>query len=213
MITQKPRPNNGSGNSEYYAILFRKGRIAACDGWKRLMYHEDNDGSGLQASRDLFRREPAYGCFQTHIEEPKIGFDFIFAAFHARWDEGDTQSIGREAAHLKDVFGSMGTVRQGERDLILAGDFNLNPSELERAIEQEVAISGLGSTLNSRGERTQNIYDYILVHDTNATSEMTGQPRIVDIRGVVADGRTFYNTVSDHLPVVATFRTDGPDDD
>jgi hypothetical protein len=33
------------------------------------------------------------------------------------------------------------------------------------------------------------------------------------VRGAVANDQTFFQTVSDHLPIVARFNTSGPDDD
>ena len=62
---------------------------------------------------------------------------------------------------------------------------------------------GPGSTLNVSGARTENVCDYLLSHDADATSEMTELPKIIDVRQIVADDVTFRDSVSDHLPVVA----------
>ena len=114
--------------------------------------------------------------------------------------------------NLEGVFRAMGEARPGEKDLIVAGDFNLTPSKMETALGDRPRIAGSGSTLKSSGARTENIYDYVLIHDQDATSEMTEQP-IIDVRWVAADHASFRKTVSDHLPVVAEFGTDGHDDD
>ncbi len=213
-ITTRPRPNTSVGDAEYYAIFYRKDRIAICDNWSGLVYHEDNDGSGSEFTKDIFSREPAFACFQTHWVGTKKGFDFMLAAYHARWERGNKKKISAEVTRVVDVFGSMQAARTREKDLILVGDFNLNPSKLKDALNRQISIpEGGGSTLNESGARTKNIYDYLLLHDSNSTSEMNEQPRILDVRVIAADDRTFYQTISDHLPVVASFRTDGPDDD
>lgn len=218
LITSQPRPNDNSGNAEFYVIFYRNDRVGICEGWEGLVYHQDNDGTQGEHVKDHFRREPAFACLQSKRDGTMTGFDFMLAVYHARWngegtrDEKEAQRIN-EVSGVVDVFRAMSSIRPGEEDLIIAGDFNLTPVKLKKALNRWPAMSGPGSTLNSSGERTQNIYDYILVHDAIATSEMTGVPMIIDVRGVVADRQTFVRTVSDHLPVVAVFKTDGDDDD
>jgi ABC-type tungstate transport system permease subunit len=80
-------------------------------------------------------------------------------------------------------------------------------------VSVQVTTQGTGSTLNSSGGRTSNLYDHILVHDKQATAEMIGAPEVVDVRSVAADDKAFYDTVSDHLPIVVRLRASGPDDD
>ena len=234
LITKTPRPNirsgSNSGNAEYYAIMFRKNRIAVCDGWERLglVYHKDGDGS-KEEGNGIFDREPAFACLQAKRGGAKSGFDFVLAAYHARWGKNYGDERRRNAVKtLPEVFEAMGNARPGERDLIIAGDFNLSPKDMKKefgncpkmfhmgqlldcgepASEHKVS----GSTLNGSGERV-NIYDYILVHDAEETSEMVRLPEILDVRGIVADHRTFVDSVSDHLPVVALFETNRVDDD
>ena len=111
------------------------------------------------------------------------------------------------------MFRAMSEARPGEKDLIMAGDFNLTPPNMEEALGSRAGMTGQGATLNASGARTKNSYDYILLHDAEATSEMTERPTIIDVRGIAADVATFRDSVSDHLPVVAVFKTDGEDDD
>ena len=212
MVTEEPRPNTNSGSAEYYAILIRKNRVVVCEGWEGLVYHEDNDGTQGEDETDLFEREPAFACLQSHRNGAKTAFDFMFAAYHARWKGGIVKRM-EEVKNLEGVFRAMGEARPGEKDLIVAGDFNLTPSKMETALGDRPRIAGLGSTLKSSGARTENIYDYVLIHDQDATSEVTKQPTIIDVRWVAADHASFRKTVSDHLPVVAEFGTDGHDDD
>jgi len=212
LVTSEPRPKTSAGHAEYYAVVYRSNRLQPCNGWPGLVYHADNDGSGSDAGPDIFAREPAYICFAVTLNGGLTGFDFLLAAYHARWAEGDIEDIQNEVRHVEDVFQSMSAARPGEGDLLVIGDFNLVPSDLDAAISREVPTSGTGSTLNGSGERTGNLYDHLVVGDPAATTELVGSVEVLDVRGVAADNRTFFRTVSDHLPIMARFRV-GPDDD
>lgn len=207
MVTETPRPDTTSGSAEFYAVLYRTIRAAPCAGWTALLYHEDNDGSASGAGVDAFSREPAFGCFVAGT------FDFMLAPYHATWSEGDIDDISSEVAELDAVFASMATARPGEADLVILGDFNLVPSDLEEAIGREIPTVGTGSTLNGSGDRTQNLYDHLLVNDGDATSEQIGSAEVIDVRSEAATNKVFFDTVSDHLPIVVQFNTAGPDDD
>ena len=212
MITSKPRPNTSAGDAEFYAILYRPQRIQPCDGWSALRYLADNDGSASGSGPDLFSREPAFGCFAARLANGSTGFDFMLAAYHARWESGNTAAIKNEVKHVTKVFEAMKQARPGEKDLILVGDFNLVTSNLESVLGPQVQTLGSGSTLNTKGERTNNLYDHLLLHDQAATNEMVGNPQVLDVRDVAASPKVFYQTVSDHLPVSVQFRSAVDDD-
>jgi endonuclease/exonuclease/phosphatase family metal-dependent hydrolase len=207
-VTETPRPNTSSGNAEFYAILWREGSVQPCEGWEGLRYHEDNDGSGEGNLPDLFDREPAYGCF-----EAGMGVDFLLAAYHARWADGDTDEIKGEAQHIDDVLQAMADAVEGEDDLLIVGDFNLRPDDLAATVTAADRTAGEGSTLNTSGAITGNLYDHVLVGDVEATSEMMGDAKVLDVRGVAESPEVFYKTVSDHLPIVVEMDVSGPDDD
>lgn len=213
MVTEEPRPKTNSGSAEFYAIMYRPEKVRPCDGREGLVFHQDNDGSGAGAQPDLFVREPAFSCFEAVNARGPTAFDFVLAAYHARWSDGATDEIATEVSHLDDVFTAMAASRPGEGDLIVAGDFNLVPADFEEATGRGIPISGTGSTLNNQGQRTENLYDHLVVFDLAATAEIVGVPEIIDVRSVASDLRTFFQTISDHLPIVARFRTEGPDDD
>lgn len=213
LITDTPRPNTSSGNAEYYAILYRTALVQPCAGWDKLIYHEDNDGSGHDTGPDIFSREPAYSCLEAPLNDSSIGIDFLIAAYHARWASGNTTKISREVKHLDEVFAAMEAARPGEKDFIIAGDFNLKPENLEKAVTVAVKTQGTGSTLNSEGERTNNLYDHILVQDEQAAKERIDNPEAIDIRNITTTNKEFYQTISDHLPIILRLRSYGPDDD
>jgi hypothetical protein len=212
LVTSSPRPNTTSGNAEFYAVFYRSDRIDPCAGWNSLRYLPDNDGSVSSAGLDVFSREPAFGCFEARRTDGATGLDFMLGVYHARWADGDTAEIQDEVEHVTDVFQAMGQARPNERDRILVGDFNLGATDLEVAHGPQVRTLGTGTTLNSLGERTANLYDHLLLFDRAATTEMVGSPEVLDVREVAPSPRAFFRTVSDHLPIRAMFRTEADDD-
>lgn len=208
LVTSTPRPNTGSGNSEFYAMVFRTPLVSTCNGADDLVYVADNDGAPASAGPDIFSREPAFGCFRS------AKFDFAVAAYHARWAEGDTSEISDEADELGKVFQAMGSAFPGEKDLLIIGDFNLTPDDLQLALGgAESHVVGSGSTLNTTGARTQNLYDHLLISSSQETGELVGSGSVLDVRAEASTERVFFQTVSDHLPIQARFKTGGPDDD
>lgn len=213
LLTDSPRPNTTSGNSEFYAILYRPSRLQPCAGWATLRYHADNDGSGTGTSADHFAREPAFGCFKATSSGGTEGFDFVLAAYHATFKGGVT-AIKSEVDHVDDVFPSMAAAVPGEQDLLIVGDFNLTPAQLATVVTTAAdRTTGTGSTLNQSGGVTGNLYDHLLVQDESATTELVGNARVLDVRHVATTNEVFFQTVSDHLPIMVEVRSSGPDDD
>ena len=143
-----------------------------CTNWTTLQYYPDNDGSEHGIGPDRFSREPAYACFEAGFDSGAGGIDFILGAYHATWSDGNEDEIVNEVSNLAAVFTVMRQAKSGEADLLMVGDFNLIPSILHEAVSAADRTEGSGSTLNSNGDRTINLYDHILVHDEAATSEM-----------------------------------------
>ena len=212
VVTGDPRPDTSSGSAEFYAILFRPVRVRLCSGWTGLVYQADNSGGAGGTGADRFSREPAFACFATTRAHGSPGFDFILAGYHAVFAEGDIDDIKDEVRHLDKVFVSMGAAQPGERDLIVSGDFNLVPSDLRATIPQQGQTIGTGSTLNGGGGLTGNLYDHLVAFDLAATTEMIAPDQVIDVRNLAANNKAFFDTVSDHLPLVARFRVDADDD-
>jgi len=212
LVTDTPRPNNPSdGSAEFYAVLYRDGVARPCAGWDGLRYHED--GSAGDTCLDLFSREPAYGCFEAGFDAGPAGVDFLLGVYHARWAGGNEVEIKGEARHLDAVLAVMALARPGEKDIVLAGDFNLRPEALAGVTTAADRTTGTGSTLNLEGHVTVNLYDHLLLCDEVASAEFLGSARVLDVRQVAVTERVFYQTVSDHLPIVIEVRAGGPDDD
>jgi SH3 domain-containing protein len=213
MVTDTPRPNTDSGHSEYYAILFRNAIIEPCEGWSDLIYHQDNDGGENGTGDDFFSREPVYGCFASPLNKGTIGVDFIIAAYHAVWAKGVKKTIKAEVKHIDEVFTAMAKAKPDEKDIFIAGDFNLIPTQLRAVVSKEIKTQGTGSTINDKGEKTANLYDHFLVYNESDSGEIVSEPMIIDVRDQVATNKLFYKTISDHLPLVVQISATGADDD
>ena len=231
-VTDSPRPRTPSGSAEHYAVFWRADRLAPCDEDAGLRYHRDHDGSDEGGGVDLFLREPAFACFRSRLSPSTgpgsqdagsgvadwRGPDFVLATYHARWADGAEAAIVTEVRHLPEVFAAMATAYPGEGDLWLLGDLNLRPERLDvlsplvdyTAVE---AGSGRGSTLNRRGERTDNLYDHLVVHDPGVSGELRGPAQVMDVRSVAASPEAFFQQVSDHLPIVVELDPSVADDD
>ncbi len=208
-VTDSPRPRTGSGNSEFYAIAWRRSLVRPCNGWQALRYATDNDGGPNGTGVDNFVREPAFGCFEAIRNQTRV-FDFMLGAFHATFQ--GAPAIRAEAGHLGDVFQRMEHARPGEHDLWLLGDYNLTSTNLARAVTFADRTEGAGSTLNSRGNVTRNLYDHFLVQDVHASTELHDNAQVLDVRSVASSPTVFYRNVSDHLPIVAEVAASRDDD-
>ncbi|HKO91683.1 MAG TPA: endonuclease/exonuclease/phosphatase family protein [Polyangiaceae bacterium] len=211
-VTASPRPNHGAGHAEFYAALWRPEKVAWCESWSMLRYFSDNDGSHAGSGADRFRREPAYGCFQA-TPQADVGFDFLLGIYHATWARGDSAQTAAEVRQLELVVDEMKQARQGENDLLLAGDFNLVPAQLAAATRLDDWTEGSGSTLNRHGDRTANLYDHILLDSPRASPELAKKARVLDVRSACTSTRVFEQTVSDHLPLVLDIDVFQADDD
>jgi hypothetical protein len=204
IVTSEPRPVGTSGSAEFYAVLMRESRVRLCNGWTALRYASD--------ATDAFSREPAFACFVAMDANGAAGFDFLLAAYHARFAEGDILEIQDEVEHINQVIEDMRSARPGEQDILIAGDFNLVSSDLTDTLGRPVQTIGSGSTLNSSGSVTNNLYDHLVAFDHVATSELLAPEEVIDVRSTASSNQTFFQTVSDHLPIVARFRAAGDDD-
>ena len=104
--------------------------------------------------------------------------------------------------------------------MILAGDFNYptGSPRMEPITSLPDVVDllppGTRTTLRETGLGFVSSYDHIFV-DRLHTQEATGQAGAYDfVAGLgYSDNETARSDLSDHLPVWAEFRIDGPDDD
>jgi hypothetical protein len=88
-----------------------------------------------------------------------------------------------------------------------AGHWTLGRYMPSRACYAEEVISGYGTEAMVR-----EFAHHVLIFSQATTQELISSPEILDVRDVATSPAVFYQTVSDHLPIRARFRS-GPDDD
>ena len=198
---QSNRTGNSTSYFERFAFIWRDQKVRIASG------HVGN----VSDLPKTFRHEPYIATFRSG------NFDFRFLLIHTRW----TTPIERakEVEQIANDFRFFQTLGR-ERDLILAGDFNyaddvdpMSPiTELDDVIN--LIPNNTKTTLKGSGEGFSSSYDHIFVHK-EATKERTGKAGAYNF--VLGQGFTSTQTakkeLSDHLPVWAQFKTDGPDDD
>ncbi len=210
-ITSTPRPNVNAPFSEFYAVLFRTARVRSCDQEPHLAYAPDGLRADGGSGADRFLREPAFGCFHAHVHDAP-GFDFLLGVYHARYGSGRVDEIAAEVAHLDALLRQVSSLWPREQDVLLMGDFNLDAEQLARWVTAYDATRGGGSTLNRSGERSLNLLDHLLVLSPEHTQELIAPAEVLDLRAEAGSSRTYFERLSDHLPIRALFRDEVDDD-
>ncbi len=196
--TEEPRPEKAN-YAEYVAVAWRKGALEPCSGDAELHYAPDPE--------DRFQREPAFGCFRT-----PSGFDFLLGGYHAEWDD-NIEAIEEEVRFLDESVRQARQAWPAEDDVLLFGDFNLVPERLASLTDLTLFADGEGSTLNSSGARTKNLYDNLLVASLSDTPELVDPAEVLDVRDEAGGPSDYVRLVSDHLPLCVLLYANLPDDD
>lgn len=128
----------------------------------------------------------------------------MLAAYHAIFAEGDIDDIKSESNTWTRFLDRWPLHSR-------ASETSSSPA-ISATIPQPIRTIGTGSTLNGTGASISNLYDYLVPFDLAATTEMIAPDEVIDVRSEAASQKTFFDTVSDHLRLVARFRID-PDHD
>jgi len=128
------------------------------------------------------------------------GFDAVVVSLHLSWTNRALRE--KEMALLRNVVRDMSRY---DPDVMLVGDFNLTEREIE-ALAQGMGMvvmvpagqDGVGTT------QAGNRYDHFLVTHDLADEEAIS----CRIQTFTDSDQVISGQVSDHLPIVATFRTD-----
>jgi endonuclease/exonuclease/phosphatase family metal-dependent hydrolase len=104
-----------------------------------------------------------------------------------------------------------------EDDFLVAGDFNLTFGQLTANLDFGTPLSRPGAQKGSMVKREEDavgsrMLDHLVVADPCASRELERQQRVLDVWVGLGGARAYYDTVSDHLPVMAYART-GRDED
>jgi deoxyribonuclease-1-like protein len=181
-------PRLGRTNSkEQYAVLFNAARIEV-DRASAYTYPDP---------KDLLHREPLVARFRVRGVPADKAFSFNLVDIHTDPDETAT-----ELDALADVFVGVQHNGNGEDDVILLGDLNVDEYHLGRLGQlPDIGHAITGVKTNTRRDK---MYDNI-VFDRRATTEYTGQWGVVDLQKEFNLTQQAALEVSDHCPVWAEF--------
>ncbi|HYU14623.1 MAG TPA: endonuclease/exonuclease/phosphatase family protein, partial [Candidatus Acidoferrum sp.] len=193
-----PRAVGRAGYAEHYAVLYRRDRVRPLRS-----FTVDDPG-------DLFAREPFVVCLKERA------FDFCVLTIHVVFGH----TVGPRNAEVEALGPLVERLmrRSGERDWIVAGDFN-RPARAtcwsplaERGWTMTTASRRVPTSLSARGYA--NDYDHLLINP-RYTREWTREADRIDVVAQICRGNFAWCIahLSDHVPIQATFSVLGPDDD
>ncbi len=185
-----------STSKEAYAYFYNTHTVSYLEGTAHVW--DDTD--------DIFEREPYIASFIAGE------FDFTLVGIHAKPDDAVS-----EIASLTLVFDSI-KAGQLEQDIIAMGDFNADGSYYDEDDDtQPLRDSIYGWTVSNEVDtmtKTDWTYDRIVMLDSTYSNEYVMDSTAVYLFNQVHGlNQSFTEDVSDHFPVYAEFRVDGPDDD
>ena len=190
-------PPVGARVKERYAFLFDSAQVRSLA-----------VGAVIPDPNNVFLREPYFASFRAGE------FDFTAVVVHVIWGKSIKQRR-REVYSLADVYRVVQAANGPEQDVILLGDFNLNPNDV--AYDSLLDIPSMRqlfkSPLKSHIKDT-SLYDNIFFQ-TDYTREYTGHSGIdrFDETDFGNNDKAASLAVSDHRPVWGTFDTGSKDDD
>ena len=155
------------------------------------------------ASPGVFERVPYCATFRAG------NFDFELITVHLTW--GNAVQRQQEVGELAKLLPRL-AAGQAEKDIIVLGDFN----EQHTRPNLHYFLGGGWDTVVTQGTNlsSKEIYDHILINATY-TREYTGDTGVYRFDEILFQNRDkeAVQSVSDHRPVWADFRTTLPDDD
>ena len=211
----------GHGGNEHYAFLFRKNLVELV---RKEGFYPDPPVEN--SPKGIFTRDPYAATFSTG------GFDFTIIVVHIQW--GEPADREREHKVLGDVFDHFQRENtEDENDVILVGDFNLNPTDptmflnldsndgnpddhLRKKVDPAIVPLFHGSEIKSH-IRDTSLYDNIFFQIMHL-KEYTGESGVDCFDKVLYpnDSRekriSKAESISDHRPVWANFRINLDDD-
>lgn len=160
-------------------------------------------------SADRFEREPLVATLRAD------SLDLTLVAIHVKPD-----SAPQELEALEEVTDWLGETRPGERDIVVLGDLNADCDYLDEDGD-DVPLRGdrwkwaIRDAWDTTTRSTDCTYDRIVLAEELAASEYVPESahvfRFDSVFGL--ESREFVQSVSDHYPVAAGFRTSLVDDD
>jgi endonuclease/exonuclease/phosphatase family metal-dependent hydrolase len=154
----------------------------------------------VQDPADLMEREPYAASFQVNIS-PRDGwvpFSFTLVNVHT-----SPSVAAAELNVLDDVFRSIRSYGYPEDDVILLGDLNVGPNQLQQLGQIPGMLSAAGTApTNTKGDKQ---YDYILLDRFATTEFIPGRGGVLSYQRDLGLDLETAALVSDHCPVWAEF--------
>ena len=199
-LMSDPVGREGSPHKERYAFLYYKGRVSVVKGGE--LYPDAADGT------DDFVRDPYWATFRAGR------FDFSVIIVHVVW--GDR--VGPRQAEVKAmgaVYRYVQEANGAEDDVLLVGDFNRNPTDME-AYSHIMAIPSMTRVFQFPQKshiRDSSLYDNIFFQKEYLTEYLnrSGIDKF-DEADFGNDDKAANLAVSDHRPVWAVFSIVRDDD-
>ena len=193
-------PAVGRGVKERYAFLYKKDLVSVVRSGE--LYPDGADG------KDDFARDPYWATFRTGQ------FDFSVIAVHVIWGK-NVAPRKAEVRALADVYRYVQEANGNEDDVLLVGDFNRNPTDVE-SYSRIMAIplmTRLFQFPQKSHIKDSSLYDNIFFQ-TDAVTEYLGRCGIdrFDETDFSNDDKAANLAVSDHRPVWAVFNIKLDDD-
>ena len=172
---------------ERYAFLFDSETLAL-DGSHTYTVHDPDD---------VLHREPFVGWFRAAAVDSDQAFTFSLVNVHL-----DSRKPQAEVAYLAQLFRAVRSDGRGEDDVIIAGDFNAGPDQMQQ-LRNQAGLTCLITNSPTNVRFTQQ-YDNLLV-DPLASMEFTGRSGVHDFLKIFNLTIDQATAISDHLPVWADF--------
>jgi len=185
------------GYREFSAVVYASHRVELVKTGVRGFYPDDEDD---------FAREP------WAVTMKAGSFDFTLVLLQLSSGDTAAERIA-ELRHVDDAYQHFQEADPEEQDVIIVGDFRRSPWatgwEQIAGLGLRTLIGGVKTNLNSEGEGA-SLYDQMSI-DPRHASEWTGKAGAITVSG--DEALEYRKTVSDHVPVWATFEVSGEDDD
>ena len=193
-------PAVGRGVKERYAFLYKLSVVSVIRSGE--LYPDAADG------KDDFIRDPYWATFQAG------GFDFSIIAVHVIWGK-KVAARKSEVRALADVYRYVQEANGTEDDVLLVGDFNRNPTDVD-AYSRILSIPSMTRLFDFPEKshiKDSSLYDNIFFQ-RDAVTEYFGRSGIdkFDETDFGNDDKAANLAVSDHRPVWAVFSIEIDDD-
>ena len=190
----------GRGVKERYAFLYKPSVVSVIRSGE--LYPDAADG------KDDFIRDPYWATFQAG------GFDFSIIAVHVIWGK-KVAARKSEVRALADVYRYVQEANGTEDDVLLVGDFNRNPTDMD-AYSRILSIPSMTRLFDFPEKshiKDSSLYDNIFFQ-RDAVTEYLGRSGIdkFDETDFGNDDKAANLAVSDHRPVWAVFSIETDDD-